>query len=104
MNKQPDDLGLIVAISVGAIVGVFFQKEIVTWGQRVVFVAIGVATGYYVTPLMMDWYDIKPDLLGAVGFLVGAFGGGFMSAIYKAIGNLDLLALVKSRIGGDGNQ
>lgn len=99
-----DDWGLLVAVTVGAVVGVFFQKEIVTWGQRVVFVVTGLAVGWYTTPLVMEFYPIKAELTGAVGFLVGAFGGGIMSAIYKAIGNLDLIGLLKARMGGDGGQ
>lgn len=64
------------------------------------FVCSGVAIGYYITPLVLDLYSIRTELTGAVGFLLGAFGGGIMTAIYKAIGNLDLLELVKNRIGG----
>ena len=52
MSKE--DWGLIVAVTVGAIVGVFFQKEIVTWGQRVVFVVTGLAVGWYTAPHGMD--------------------------------------------------
>ena len=102
MSKE--DWGLIGAVTAGAIVGVFFQKEIVTWRQRAVFVVTGLAVGWYTTPLVMELYPIKPGLIGAVGFLVGAFGGGIMSAIYKALGNLDLIGLLKARIGGGGGQ
>ena len=95
-----DDLGLIAAALVGALVGVFAQRDMVTWQQRLVFVCSGVAIGYYITPLVLDLYSIKTELTGAVGFLLGAFGGGIMAAIYKAIGNLDLLEFIKSRISG----
>lgn len=95
-----DDLGLVAAAIVGALVGVFAQKEIITWQQRLIFVISGLAIGYYVTPLVLDLYSIKPELTGAVGFLLGAFGGGIMAAVFKAIGNLDLVELLKNRIGG----
>ncbi|MNE45321.1 hypothetical protein D3C81_1075900 [compost metagenome] len=95
-----EDLGLIAAALVGAIVGVFAQKDMVTWEQRLIFVCSGVAIGYYITPLVLDLYFIKPELTGAVGFLLGAFGGGIMAAVFKAIGNLDLIELLKNRIGG----
>lgn len=95
-----DDLGLIAAAFVGALVGVFKQNEIVTWRQRVVFICTGLAIGYYVTPLAVHVYSIKTEYTYATGFLVGAFGGGIMTAIFKAIGNLDLLELLKNRIGG----
>lgn len=100
LEKIFEDLGLGVAALFGALVGVFAQKELSTWRQRTVFVCSGVAIGYYITPLVLDLYSIRTELTGAVGFLLGAFGGGIMTAIYKAIGNLDLLELVKNRIGG----
>ena len=95
-----DDLGLIAAAVVGALVGVFAQKEIITWQQRLIFVASGLAIGYYVTPLVLDLYSIRTELTGAVGFLLGAFGGGIMSAMFKTLGNLDLAEIIKSRLGG----
>lgn len=100
LEKIFEDLGLGVAALVGALVGVFAQKEMSTWRQRAVFVVSGVAIGYYITPLVLDLYSIKTELTGAVGFLLGAFGGGIMAALYKAIGNLDLLEYIKSRLGG----
>lgn len=100
LEKMFEDLGLGVAALIGALVGVFAQKEMSTWRQRAVFVASGVAIGYYITPLVLDLYSIKTELTGAVGFLLGAFGGGIMAALYKAIGNLDLLEYIKSRLGG----
>lgn len=95
-----DDLGLIAAAFVGALVGVFKQNEIVTWRQRVVFICTGLAIGYYITPAVVDLYFIQLKYTYAVGFLIGAFGGGIMTAVFKAIGNLDLLELLKNRIGG----
>jgi hypothetical protein len=100
LEKIFEDLGLGVAALVGALVGVFAQKEMSTRRQRAVFVVSGVAIGYYITPLVLDLYSIKTELTGAVGFLLGAFGGGIMAALYKAIGNLDLLEYIKSRLGG----
>lgn len=100
LEKILEDLGLGVAALVGALVGVFAQKEISTWPQRTVFVMSGVAIGYYITPLVLDLYSIKTELTGAVGFLLGAFGGGIMAAVFKALGNLDLLEMVKNRISG----
>ena len=94
------DLGLGIAAFIGALVGVFAQKEVATWRQGLVFVLSGLAIGYYVTPLVLDLYSIKTELTGAVGFLLGAFGGAIAAAVFKALGNLDLLELVKNRIGG----
>lgn len=102
IEKMFEDLGLGVAALIGALVGVFAQKDLSTWKQRTVFVSSGVAIGYYITPLVLDLYSIKPELTGAVGFLLGAFGGGIMAAAFKALGNLDILEMVKNRIGGGG--
>lgn len=100
LEKLLADLGLGVAALIGALVGVFAQKDVATWKQGVVFVLSGLAIGYYVTPLVLDLYSIKTELTGAVGFLLGAFGGAIAAAVFKALGNLDLLELVKNRIGG----
>ncbi|AXF51942.1 MAG: putative holin [Caudoviricetes sp.] len=100
IHMASEDLGLIAAAFIGALVGVFAQKDIETRKQAAIFVCSGLAIGYYITPLVLDLYSIKAELTGAVGFLLGAFGGGIMAAIYKALGNLDLLELLKNRIGG----
>lgn len=102
LEKMFEDLGLGVAALIGALVGVFAQKEIATWKQAVVFILSGLAIGYYVTPLVLDLYSIKSELTGAVGFLLGAFGGAIAAAIFKALGNLDLVELIKNRISGRG--
>ncbi|MNJ16335.1 hypothetical protein D3C77_105960 [compost metagenome] len=102
IHMASEDLGLIAAAFIGAMVGVFAQKDIATRKQMTVFVCSGVAIGYYITPLVVDLYSIKPELSGAVGFILGAFGGGIMAAVYRAIGGLDLLELIKTRMGGRG--
>lgn len=101
-EKLQEELGLLVGVIVGALVGVLCQKEIVTWRERVSHGVVGLGCGYYLTPIVMSWYSISQDLVGGVGFIVGVFGASIIAAVFKAIGNLDLAALVKSRIGGGG--
>ena len=96
------DIWLGVAALVGALVGVFAQKDLQTNQQRLVFIFTGLAVGYYVTPLVVDWYSIKPEFSGAIGFLLGAFGGVILAVIYQQIRNFDLIGWVKSRISGGG--
>lgn len=102
MEKFTEELSLLLGVLVGAVVGVLFQKEIVTWGQRISYAVIGIACGYYLTGPAMAYFGISAEFTGAAGFIVGAFGGSILAAVFKALGNLDLLALVKNRIGGGG--
>lgn len=102
MDKFSEEISLLVGVIVGAVVGVWFQKEIVTWRDRVAYALIGVACGYYLTPPAMAYFGIDASFTAGAGFVVGAFGGSILAAVFKALGNLDLLALVKNRIGGGG--
>lgn len=102
MDKFSEEIGLIIGVVFGAVVGVWFQKEIVTWRDRAAYAFIGMGCGYYLTPPAMAYFGIDPSFTAATGFVVGAFGGSILAAVFKALGNLDLLALVKNRIGGGG--
>ena len=51
MEKFREEIGLLLGVMVGAVVGVWFQKEIVNWRDRVAYAFIGMACGYYLTPL-----------------------------------------------------
>lgn len=102
MEKIQEEAGLLVSVIVGALIGVLCQREIVTWRERLCHGVIGLGSGYYLTPIAMAYYQISPDLVGGVGFVVGVFGASIIAAVFKAIGNLDLAALVKNRIGGGG--
>lgn len=90
---------VIIASFIGALIALKFQEELNTWHGKVVFVLTGVACAYYVTPLAMTSYNIDPGLAGGVGFLLGAFGGSLLAAGFRAVRNLDLLALVKTKFG-----
>lgn len=102
MEKFNEEIGLLIGVVVGAVVGVWFQKEIVTWRDRVAYVFTGIACGYYLTVPAMRYFEIQQEFTAGAGFVVGAFGGSILAAVFKALGNLDLWALVKNRIGGGG--
>ena len=89
----------IIAGFVGALVALKFQEELSTWRGRVLFVATGLSCAYFVTPLAVSFYQIDADLEGGVGFLLGAFGGSLLSAGFRTLKNLDLISVVKQKLG-----
>lgn len=85
---------------IGAVIAIPFHEELKTWKGRLFFVCTGVACAYFTTPLAISVYNIEPALAGGVGFLLGAFGGSLLAAGVRAINSADLIALIKSKIGG----
>lgn len=95
----------IIAGFIGALIALKFQEELSSWKGRAWFVFTGLVCANYGTPLAMNFYSIDPDLRGGVGFLLGAFGGSLLAAGFRAIKNLDLVSLVKAKLGnGSGEQ
>lgn len=90
-----------IAGLIGAVIAIPFHEELRTWKGRLFFVGTGVACAYFTTPLAISLYGIDPALAGGVGFLLGAFGGSLVAAVIKAVKSADLIALLKSRFGGD---
>lgn len=90
---------VIIAGFIGALIALKFQEELSGWGGRAWFMFTGVVCAYYGTPLAISTYSIDPGLAGGVGFLLGAFGGSLLAAGFRAIKNLDLISLVKAKIG-----
>ena len=96
-----DDTKLVVAGLVGAIVVLPIEKELTTWKGKLFFLFSGVACSYFTTPLAVYKWSIIPELAGSVGFLLGAFGASLLAAGIRAVKSVDLVALIKSRFGGD---
>lgn len=90
-----------IAGLIGAVIAIPFHEELKTWKGRLTFVGTGVACAYFTTPLAISVYKIDPALAGGVGFLLGAFGGSLLAAGLRAIKSADLVALFKSKFGGD---
>ena len=90
-----------VAGLVGALIAIPFHEELRTWKGRLIFLGTGVSCAYFITPLAVSVYGIDPTLAGGVGFLLGAFGGSLVCAVIRAIKTADLVALFKSKFGGD---
>lgn len=86
---------------VGAmIVSRFHKDELNSKTDYLVFVASGAAIAHFLTSAVSDWLGFGPNSTGAIGFLLGAFGGSLMQAVVRSIKEADLWSLVKSRFGG----
>jgi len=89
-----------VAGFIGAMVGAWAQrKEMRTRFEFAAFMGTGAACAYFLTGLVAGYFSIEPANAGAVGFLLGAFGGSMIAAIVRAIQAADLWALIKSKVG-----
>ncbi len=95
---------VLIAGFIGALVALKFQEELKGWAGKAWFVFTGVVCAYYGTPLAINTYSIDPGLAGGVGFLLGAFGGSLLAAGFRAIKNLDLISLVKAKMGKSGGE
>lgn len=85
---------------VGALASLRFHPDRKERNLALWFIATGAAIAYFTTNLVAEFFSIKLAHAGAVGFLLGAFGGSMFSAVMRAINAADLLALVKSWAGG----
>lgn len=85
----------------GAVVASSFHRdEINSRRDFVMFVFTGFMCAHFLTGLVANHFGISPEHTGAIGFLLGAFGGSLISAVIKALRAADLWALVKQRLGG----
>ncbi|WP_441228001.1 hypothetical protein AB7813_08320 [Tardiphaga sp. 20_F10_N6_6] len=87
---------------VGAmIVSRFHRDELQSKADYFVFVASGAAIAHFLTAGVVEWLTFGPNSAGAIGFLLGAFGGSLMQAVGRSIKNADLWELIRRRFGGD---
>lgn len=82
------------------IVSRFHKDELKSKTDYFVFVASGAAIAHFLTGAVTSYLAFASDSAGAVGFLLGAFGGSLMQAVVRAIKGADLWALIKARFGG----
>lgn len=79
----------------------FHRDELASRSDYVGFVASGAAIAHFMTGPVNTFLDLGPDSAGAVGFLLGAFGGSMFQAVVRALKAADLWGLFRSRLGGD---
>lgn len=91
-----------IAGMIGALVAVPFHEDKTVQG-RFWFVCSGIACSYFMTGFWTWAYKIPAELTGAIGFVLGAFGASFVSAVIKKIQTADLATIIetiKSKFGG----
>lgn len=85
----------------GAVIASFFHRdELESKRDFILFFVAGWACAYFLTGFVSQRFGIDTEDMGAVGFLLGAFGGSLISAVIKGIRSADLWGLVKQRLGG----
>lgn len=87
-EKFLDNIGWLFTGLIGALVAVPFHED-KTW-----FVCSGATCAYFLTGFWAWAYEIPEGLTGAIGFMVGAFGGSFVATVIKKLQNADLGALI----------
>lgn len=90
----------IIAGLIGAMVAARYNKsEISGWSGYVVFVLSGTAISYYTSGLAAYYLGLQPEMIGAVSFLMGAFGGSLMQAGINGVRNADVWQIIKNKLG-----
>ncbi len=93
---------LAIAGLFGAVISARFHKdELVTRVDFFTFVISGVLIAHYLTALVVQYWEMKPETAGGIGFLLGAFGGSLIQAALRTIRSGELWALIRKRLGGD---
>lgn len=101
LNDLLSDARLAAAGIMGAIAAAPFHSEVRGWKAKTVFVVAGTASAFFLTDLVSDYFGIPTDKSGGVGFLLGAFSGSLIDAAIKAVNSVDVVAILKSRFGGN---
>lgn len=102
-EKLLDNIGWAIAGLIGALVAVPFHDDKSLKG-RLWFVCSGIACSYFLTGWASWFYGIPTELTGAIGFMLGAAGGSFVSTVIRKLQTADLTSLIeaiKSKFGGN---
>lgn len=84
---------------IGSVLSFRFVNQLGTFGRAATFFGGALLAGF-LAPLMVDWFGLKENYIGGVGFVVGALGMSVLAATLQAIKNADVISLVKGRFGG----
>lgn len=98
-----DNIGWAIAGLMGALVAVPFHDDKSIKG-RLWFICSGIACSYFTTGFWSWKYEIPEGLTGAIGFVIGAFGGSLVATIIRKIQTADIASLIeaiKSKFGGN---
>lgn len=98
LQKLAGQFEYAVAGMLGSIAAIRFGLDRRTASAILLFVFTGATCAHYLTPIVSNYLSIEAQ--GGISFLLGAFGGSFISAMIKTIQSADFWSLVKSRFGG----
>ena len=102
LSRVVEKVDVLIAGLIGSIIASWWHKgDLENWKGWAVFLMSGVACAFYLTGMVCKHLDITDaGNVAGVGFLLGAFGGSLMLAVYRAIKAADLWALIRSKFGG----
>lgn len=93
-------LGINKGAAVTGLVGTFlsfrFVVQLGTFGRVTAFVGGWFSAGI-LSPLLVDWFGLKPTYIGGVGFLIGALSMTIMAAALMTIKNADIIGVFTKR-------
>jgi len=70
------------------------------WSRFIGFVS-GFSIALYFTDPILDFFKLAPETYAApIGFALGYFGMSIAEALIKAIRDLDIAGIIKSKFGG----
>lgn len=90
--------GALITGLIGSFLSFKFVAQLGTFGRATAFIGGAFSAGI-LAPVLVDWLSFKPAYIAGVGFIVGALGMSVLAAVLQAIKDLDLVGLVKSRLG-----
>ena len=96
-------LGINKGAAITGLVGTFlsfrFVAQLGIFGRAAAFLGGWYAAGV-LSPILVDWFGLKPTYIGGVGFLVGALSMTIMAAALMTIKNIDVVGIIRGRFGG----
>ena len=97
-----DKLDVLIAGFIGSVIASWWHKgELENWKGWAIFMLTGVACAFYLTGIVSNYLGVtEASNVAGVGFLIGAFGGSLMIAVYRAIKAADFWSLIRSKFGG----
>ena len=84
-----------IAAAIGALLSIPLQADAKTHLMRLWHVLLNTAVGFFVAPLLDNYYDLSPPAVVAMAFLLGLFGTAITVAILRSVKSVDLLAFIR---------
>lgn len=86
---------------VGAFLAAVTGPQRDKWSRFIGFVS-GFSIALYFTDALLHFFQLSPETYSApIGFALGYFGMSICEALIKAIRDLDIAGIVKSKLGGE---